>query len=94
MATIPSNLGCDHILAFFDLINKFFLEYLLVLTSLVGSLLYLFEVHVERLSVALYLLHSLDDLFLKNLLTLFHFMNSLVQRFVFIGGRSTTSVFG
>ena len=72
-------------MAIFDLLDKLLLKYLNVLIPLVGGLLYLFEVHVERLSIALDLLDALDDFLLKNLLSLFHLMHLAVEWLVFRG---------
>jgi hypothetical protein len=50
--------------------------------------------HVQRLGVALDLFDTLDDLFLKNLLSLLHLMHLAIEGLIFRGRRSTASVFG
>jgi len=81
-------------MAIFDLLDKLLLEDLNVFIPLVGGLLYLFEMHVQRLRIALDLLDTLDDLLLKNLLALLHLMHLTVEGLVFRGGRGTACVFG
>jgi len=50
--------------------------------------------HVQRLGIALDLLDTFDDFFLKNLLSLFHLMHFAVEWLVFRGRGSTASVLG
>ena len=76
----------------FDLLDKLLLKYLYVLIPLVGGLLYLFEMHMQRLGIALDLFDTLDDLFLKNLLSLLHLMYLAIEWLVFRGRRSTACV--
>lgn len=71
-------------------LRELLLHELHVLVLLGGGLLYLFEVHVQRLRVALDFLHTLDDLFLENLLTLLHFVHFFVERLRFRGGGGTS----
>jgi hypothetical protein len=78
----------------FDLLDKLLLKYLYVLIALVGGLLYLFQMHVQRLGIALDLFDTLDDLLLEDLLTLFHLMHLAVEGLVFRGGRGAACVLG
>jgi hypothetical protein len=70
-------------MAIFDLLDELLLEYLYVLIPLVRGLLYLFEMHMQRLRIALDLFDTLDDLFLKNLLSLLHLMHLAIEWLVF-----------
>ena len=81
-------------MAIFDLLDELLLQDLYVLIPLVGGLLYLFEVHVQRLRIALDLLDTLDDLLLEDLLALLHLMHLAIEGLVFRGGRGTACVLG